>query len=66
MADAVAQPDASAAPLSEIARVIDTFSAPSKTFTDVKRSASWWLPFLIGAVVTIVTGACHSAEDRLG
>jgi hypothetical protein len=56
MADAVAQPEASAPPLSEIARVIDTFTAPSKTFIDVKRSASWWLPWLIGVVVTIGLG----------
>ena len=54
MADAVAQPDASAPPLSEVARVIDTFTAPSKTFIDVKRSASWWLPWLIGAVVAVL------------
>lgn len=55
MADAFAQPEA-APPLGQVARVIDTFTAPSKTFTDVKRSASWWLPFLIGAVVTIALG----------
>lgn len=35
------------APLSQGERVIDTFVAPSKTFTDVLRSASWWLPFVI-------------------
>lgn len=34
-------------PLSQGERVVDTFVAPSKTFTDVLRSASWWLPFLI-------------------
>ena len=35
------------APLSQTERVVDTFVAPSKTFTDVLRSASWWLPFLL-------------------
>lgn len=34
-------------PLSQGERVVDTFVAPSKTFTDVLRNASWWLPFLI-------------------
>lgn len=33
--------------LSQIERVIDTYVAPSKTFTDIRRNASWWLPFLL-------------------
>ncbi len=37
--------------LSQAERVIDTFIAPSKTFTDIRRNASWWLPWLIGAIV---------------
>jgi len=40
-------------PLSEVARVVDTFVAPSKTFTDIRRSASWWLPFLLIVIVSI-------------
>jgi len=36
--------------LSQVERVIDTFVAPSKTFTDIRRNASWWLPWLIGAI----------------
>jgi hypothetical protein len=44
---------AEAAPLSEPARVLNTFFAPSKTFTDLRRSASWWLPFLITAIVSV-------------
>ncbi|HEY7096341.1 MAG TPA: YIP1 family protein [Terriglobales bacterium] len=46
-------PAPEAKPLSQGERIIDTFIAPSKTFTDLKRSASWWLPFLIIAVVTV-------------
>lgn len=34
-------------PLSQTERVVDTFVAPTKTFADVLRSASWWLPFLL-------------------
>jgi hypothetical protein len=33
--------------LSEGARLVDTFIAPSKTFTDLRRSASWWAPWLL-------------------
>jgi len=39
------------APLSQGARIIDTFIAPTKTFTDVRRSAQWWLPFLLMTLV---------------
>lgn len=37
-------------PLSEVERVVDTFVAPRKTFTDIRRSASWWLPFVLMAI----------------
>ncbi|MFZ0284563.1 MAG: YIP1 family protein [Terriglobales bacterium] len=39
------------APLSQGARIVDTFIAPSKTFTDLRRSASWWVPFLLLSVI---------------
>ncbi len=39
-------------PLSQVGRVVNTFFAPSKTFTDIRRSASWWLPFVLGAVIS--------------
>lgn len=42
------------APLSEGARIVNTFIAPSKTFTDLRRSAAWWGPFLLMAVVSMV------------
>ena len=41
------------APLSQGARVISTFIAPSKTFTDLRRNASWWAPWLLISVVSI-------------
>ncbi|HEY0758902.1 MAG TPA: YIP1 family protein [Acidisarcina sp.] len=37
-------------PLTQGQRVVDTFIAPSKTFTDIRRNASWWLPYVIGAL----------------
>lgn len=42
------------APLSEGQRLAFTFFAPSKTFTDLRRNASWWAPFLIIAVVSLL------------
>ena len=36
--------------LSEPERLINTFVAPTKTFADIRRNASWWVPFLITAV----------------
>lgn len=40
-------------PLSEGARLINTFVAPSKTFTDIRRNASWWVPWLLISVLSI-------------
>jgi hypothetical protein len=33
--------------LSEGERILNTFIAPSKTFTDLRRNASWWGPWLL-------------------
>jgi hypothetical protein len=38
--------------LSQLERLFNIFTAPSKTFADFKRSTSWWLPFLL----TVVAG----------
>lgn len=40
--------------LSEGARIINTFIAPSKTFADLRRSAAWWAPFLLMVIVSTV------------
>jgi hypothetical protein len=49
MSDTSVQPVGESSPaLTQIQRVVDTFSAPSKTFTDIARGhKSWWVPFLI-------------------
>ncbi len=36
--------------LSEPARLVNTFVAPSKTFADIRRNASWWAPYVIGVL----------------
>jgi hypothetical protein len=52
------------APLSEGARLIDTFIAPSKTFTDLRRNASWWAPFLLMIVVSMAM--VYTAGAKIG
>jgi hypothetical protein len=47
-------PDPGPAPLSEGARLIDTFIAPSKTFTDLRRSAMWWAPWIVISIFSVV------------
>jgi hypothetical protein len=45
------QPATETAPLSQWQRVTNTFTAPSKTFQDIKRgNKSWWMPWIIGIV----------------
>src|SRR5450631_4611500 len=50
MTDTVAAVPAEDKPLTEMERVVDTFVAPSKTFTDIRRSASWWVPWLLMSI----------------
>lgn len=62
MTDAI--PESAAAPLSEGQRVVDTFVAPSKTFTDLLRKSSWWGPL----VVLIIVSAAFSfaVQQKIG
>jgi len=41
------------APLSEFQRLIDVFIAPSKTFSDLRRSANWFVPWLLLAIASV-------------
>ena len=52
------------APLSQGARIIDTFIAPSKTFTDIRRSAQWWAPFLLMVVMSTIF--VYTAGQKIG
>lgn len=40
--------------LSEPQRLLNTFIAPTKTFEDLKRNSSWWVPWLISSVFALV------------
>lgn len=55
-------------PLSPAERVLDTFIAPTKTFADLRRNRSWWLPFVIIAIFSYVftgTAMSHVGIPRL-
>lgn len=53
MSDLGVQPAAAVTPgLSQLQRITNTFSAPSKTFLDIKNGhRSWWLPFIIYVIL---------------
>lgn len=60
--------------LSQWQRVSNTFSAPSKTFEDIKRgNKSWWMPFLISILagyvlfgaITLKVGWAQVAENMV-
>lgn len=53
VASSPATPEPTGPGLSEPQRLIDTFIAPSKTFTDIRRNASWWVPLLLISVFSI-------------
>ncbi len=57
-------PTPESAPLSQGARIVDTFIAPSKTFTDLRRSAAWWAPFLLMVVVSSIF--VYTAGQKIG
>src|ERR1700687_4651009 len=42
------------AALSQGARIVNTFIAPSKTFTDLRRSASWWAPWILISIFSLI------------
>ena len=52
------------APLSEGARLVNTFIAPSKTFTDLGRNASWWGPWLVISIFALLF--IYSMDRQIG
>lgn len=58
----VAEGQAAAPGLSQVERVVDTFIAPTKTFTDILRNRTWWLPFLLTVIVSLGVTATISSK----
>jgi hypothetical protein len=53
--------------LTQWQRVANTFTAPSKTFDDIKRgNKSWWLPFVITVLATYVLFAAITFQVGWG
>jgi len=50
--------------LSQVARVVNTFVAPTATFRDILRSASWWLPFVLTTVA--ILGVTAAVQKKVG
>lgn len=50
--------------LSEPERIINTFVAPTKTFTDIRHNASWFVPFLIIALFSL--GFIFAIDKKIG
>jgi Yip1 domain len=51
-------------PMSQAERVVDTFIAPRKTFTDLRRSANWLLPLLL--LVIGIEAMVFVADKKIG
>jgi Yip1 domain len=50
--------------LSPVERVVNTYIEPSKTFADIKRNRSWWLPFVILCILGWIF--CFTAVQHIG
>jgi hypothetical protein len=50
----VPSPAPEAPPLSQGARIINAFVSPGKTFTDLRRNASWWMPWILISIVSMI------------
>src|SRR5215475_7799869 len=57
-------PELSAPPLTETQRIVDTFTAPSKTFTDIIRKATFWGPLIIMLLVAV--GFSFGVQQKVG
>lgn len=57
-------PEISLHPLSEKDRLVNLFTAPGTTFNDIRRSASWWLPFVISSFFSL--WLAHTVLTRIG
>lgn len=50
--------------LSEGQRLLYTFTAPSQTMADLRRNASWWVPWLLISLVSVAF--CVTLDKKIG
>ena len=50
--------------LSQVERVVDAYVAPSKTFRDILRSSTWWLPALLLILSALATS--YVVDHKVG
>lgn len=48
-----AAPQTAPPALSETQRLLNTFVAPSRTFTDLRRNSRWWVPWIVISLATL-------------
>jgi hypothetical protein len=60
----ISAPVQAPAGLSEGARIVNTFIAPARTFTDLRRNANWWGPWLLISIVSLVF--VYSIDRQIG
>ena len=48
-----AAPQTALPALSETQRIVNTFIAPSRTFTDLRRNPRWWAPWIVLAIAFV-------------
>jgi hypothetical protein len=59
-----ALPEKSAAALTESQRLLYTFTAPAKTMADLRRNASWWVPWLLVSIVSVAF--TYTLDKKIG
>lgn len=59
-----ALPEESAAALTESQRLLYTFTAPARTMADLRRNASWWVPWLLVSLVSV--GFTYALDKKIG
>ena len=57
-------PEETTPALSEGQRVLYTFTAPSQTMADIRRNASWWVPWLLISIFAL--GFAFTLDKRIG
>jgi hypothetical protein len=50
--------------LSEGQRLLYTFTAPSRTMSDLRRNASWWVPWLLISIVSVAF--VYAVDKKIG